>query len=191
MDWKSFIASMVGSLAWPVIVGALVYLLRDDLPELVRRIKNASLPGTKIEFNEALDKFRNEREVAAIEKPAPAAEVPIDPVRVELAERFPEAAVMEAFKSVEALLLEARTILDLAPRSNLLTVVRKLVERKVLDSEGEVLFRSLQTARNAAAHGGGQNARISPGEALDFVEQARFFQGILIGVLDKLHGQKR
>jgi hypothetical protein len=186
MDWRSFIASLVGSLAWPVIVGALVYLLRDDLPALIRRIKNASLAGTKIEFSDALDKLRQEREVSAVENSARDVGVEIEPRRLELAQRFPEAAVMESYKSVEALLLEARGLLDLPPRSNLLTVVRRLVERGDLDGETEVLFRTLQVARNAAAHAGNQGTRISPGEAVDFMEQASFFQGLLTTSLTKL-----
>jgi len=186
MDWKSFIASIVRSLAWPAIIGVFLYLLRDDLPALIRRIKNASVAGAKFEFNEALDKFRQEREVTAIEKSSPVAKVQIEPASLDLAEKFPEAAVIRSFQSVEALLLEARNLLDLAPRSNLLTVVRKLVERGGLDSEAEVLFRNLQVARNAAAHAGSQSTRISPGEALDFMEQARFFEGLVVVALTKL-----
>lgn len=189
MDWKSFVASIAGSLAWPTIVGALIYLLRDDLPALIRRIKNASLAGTKVEFNDALDKLRQEREVASVENPSPNVQVEIGPHRLELAERFPEAAVIESYKSVEALLLEARSLLDLPPRSNLLTVVRRLVEKGDLDGETEVLFRTLQVARNAAAHAGNQGTRISPGEAIDFMEQASFFQGLLMTSLNKLRSR--
>lgn len=186
MDWKTFIANLVGSLSWPIVVGVLVYLLRHELPALIRRMKNASLAGAKFEFDEALDRLRQEREVSAVEKTAPSIEIELEPRRLELAERFPEAAVMQSYKSVEGLLLEARALMDLPPRSNLLTVVRRLVERGILDAEVETLFRSFQTARNAAAHAGGQSTRISPGEALEFMEQARFLHGIVVTALNRL-----
>lgn len=184
MDWRTFIASVVGSLAWPLVICALLYLLRDDLPALVRRIKNASVAGTKFEFDEALDKLRKETEVAAVEKPREAIDAKqIDNRSLDLAERFPEVAIMESFKVIEEMLLEVRQRLDLPPRSNLHTIVRKLVERNFLDGETETLFRVLQNARNAAVHAG---TRIQPGEAIDFMSQARFFQSVLREVLSKI-----
>src|SRR5262245_63016951 len=43
MDWKRFVASLVSSLAWPVVAVAFLYLLRDQLPDLLKRLKGVSV----------------------------------------------------------------------------------------------------------------------------------------------------
>ena len=183
MDWKAFIAAVVGALAWPVVVGILLFVLREELPNLIRRIKGATVAGTKVEFDEALDKLREETEVVAVERPLKADDTVFDERILALAESFPEAAVMEAFKSVESMLLGARQVFQFPPRSNLQTIVKKLVETKDISPEAEVLFHNLQRARNAAVHAQ-SGSRISPGEALDYMKQARFLQDLLSPVLD-------
>jgi hypothetical protein len=45
MDWKQFFASMVGSLAWPVVVVALLVLLRKHLASMAERLEELTLPG--------------------------------------------------------------------------------------------------------------------------------------------------
>ena len=47
MDWKTFIASIVGSISWPLVVGFAIYLLRNETAALLRRMKGAKIAGTE------------------------------------------------------------------------------------------------------------------------------------------------
>jgi hypothetical protein len=186
MDWKAFIASIVGSIAWPIVVITMLIILRKHLGGLAERVEEITLPGgAKAKFLKALEEVRAERELVASDNGLGSRTIlPSDP-RLELANRFPEAAVMEAYKEVEAVIIELRKRIDLPTRTNLRSVVRGLVEKGLLDPEVQPLFESFQQARNASAHAGNAN-RITPGEALEYMTQARFLKSLFDGALRRL-----
>jgi len=189
MGWKAFIASIIGSLAWPGIVAVLLIVLRKHLNSLAERIEEITLPGgTKAKFLRALAEGRVEKELVGVDNPT--LDLDTSDPRLELADRFPEAAVMEAYKEVEAVLLELRKCIDLPPRTNLRNVVRALVERQLVDPESQPLFESFQRARNASAHAGNEN-RITPGEALEYMAQARFLKALFDEALKRLQSKGR
>ena len=184
MDWKAFVASVFSSLAWPVVAIILLIFLRKHLPGLAERLEEVTLPGgAKAKFDRALEKGRTESELVAAERrPAVREHSAQDERRLELAKQFPEAAVMEAYKDVEALLLQLRSRLDLPPRTNLRSVVRRLVERGVLTPDVQPLFDSFQQARNASAHAGDVNG-ITPGEAIEYMAQAELLATVFEDIL--------
>jgi hypothetical protein len=53
MDWKTFVANVIGSVAWPLVIATAIYMLREETAALLRRIKAAKIAGTEIQFNEA------------------------------------------------------------------------------------------------------------------------------------------
>jgi hypothetical protein len=64
MDWKTFFANVIGSLAWPILVGVVIYLLRDEMAALLRRMKGAKIAGTELAFDEALEKAQEGAEMS-------------------------------------------------------------------------------------------------------------------------------
>jgi membrane protein DedA with SNARE-associated domain len=48
MDWKTFFANVIGSLAWPILVGVVIYLLRDEMAALLRRMKGAKIAALNL-----------------------------------------------------------------------------------------------------------------------------------------------
>jgi hypothetical protein len=52
MDWLSFISNLVGSLAWPLALVAVVWLLRGELRGLVRRMEKARYKGAELTFTQ-------------------------------------------------------------------------------------------------------------------------------------------
>lgn len=187
MDWKAFIASITGSLAWPVVVTVLLVLLRNELGGMADRLAKITLPGgAKATFVKALNEVRVEEELVAAESRPIDRPISIpDERRLELANRFPEAAVMEAYKRVEAVLLASRSRLNLPPRTNLRNVVRELSERAALAKQILPLFESFQQARNASAHAG-DASRITPGEAIEYMAQADFLEVLFQRELNRL-----
>jgi hypothetical protein len=187
MDWKSFIANVIGSLAWPVVAGVTIYVLRSELAALLRRIRGAKIAGTEVEFDEALEKAQEGAEIVASEHPE--AHQPIyflDERKLELANKFPAAAIMGAYKEVEEILLKLRERLDLPARTNLRSIVRRLVENELVDAEVDPFFKNFQQARNAAVHATDKDSHITPGRAIEYLGQARLLASIFTDALQRL-----
>jgi len=59
MDWKQFIASIVGSLAWPLVLLIFLWVIRSRIGGLLSRMIELHLPGgAKAIFAQQLDKGR-------------------------------------------------------------------------------------------------------------------------------------
>jgi hypothetical protein len=53
MDWLQFIASIIGSLAWPSVIIALLFILRRQIVSLVVRMEELAFAGVKMKFARA------------------------------------------------------------------------------------------------------------------------------------------
>src|SRR5687768_3735008 len=105
MGWKAFVASIVGSLAWPSVVTLLLFLLRGQIASLAQRLEELTLPGgAKAKFRGQLDLARQQAEETGLES-GPAVPLTADDPYVDLANRYPAAAVLQSFKEVEAAIL--------------------------------------------------------------------------------------
>lgn len=180
MNWLQFIASIVSSLAWPTVVALLLILLRGQLSGLAERLEELTLPGgAKAKFEKQLAKA-----VSTSEQIERSPDIPlIQPSQpndssLQLAKNFPEAAVLEAFKEVESLLIEIRRLLPDGPVRSLNVVVQRLLDMNYIDENAYELFQNLREARNAAAHARTANG-LAPGEALEYQYRAAIMKEIL------------
>lgn len=189
MDWLTFFATVIGHLAWPAVVAVLLYLVRRQIGGLAERVEEITLPGGgRAKFLKALEVGREQAEAVAASKSTSVKQIaPPDRSSLELANEFPEAAVLEAYRDVEKYLLEARQKMKLPPRTNTSGILRELLNRNLIDAEAATLFHSLRSARNAAAHGSNSD-RITPGEAADYLQQASYLRGYLRTVVAHLPG---
>lgn len=168
MDWLQFFASIVSSLAWPALVAVLLLLLKGQLAGLAERLEELTLPGgAKAKFERGLAKAISTSE--QIERsPGIQETAPPQPENayLQLAKSFPEAAVLESFKEVEALLIKIRSLLPDGSARSLNIVIQRLLDMNYIDENAYELFQNLRDARNAAAHARTVNG-ITPGEALE------------------------
>jgi uncharacterized protein YutE (UPF0331/DUF86 family) len=177
MDWKQFFASVISSIAWPSVVGVLLWFLRDQLISMAGRLEELTLPGgTKAKFERKLDEGR----VIVEEKTSSDEEsLPLPDARTQtLAEVAPDAAITVAYRALEKQLLELRSIIGMSARSNIPQIVKYLVSHGMIDEKDGQLFDTLREARHAIVHGSG-NVGVSKEDALDFTRQAEFFSRVL------------
>lgn len=111
MDILAFVASVIGSLAWPVTVLIALFLLRKQLIELIPGIRRLKYKDFEVDFGKELQKI--EEKVRTIEAPPPTkmqlpADVqpePLPKTQDELRERLaalsPNAAILESWRNVE------------------------------------------------------------------------------------------
>lgn len=191
MDWLQFSANIIGSLAWPMVVVVLLFVLRTRIGNLADRLQELSLPGgTKATFQKAMGEAKERSQqvdpnIQEAQLQRPLAEVQ-DPF-VELANKFPEAAIMQCFRELERKLIEFRNYLTLPTKArDPASIIAELRYMGYIDDNTKRLFEELRLARNTAAHAAGPN-RLSPGDALEF--RAQTFT--LLDVLEKVPAKMR
>jgi hypothetical protein len=201
MDWLSFIASLAKSLAWPTAVLLLVLLLRRQVgPALARLLDRATRlkapGGIEFEFGRELGKAREKNEALEIEaarsaspqrsltKPAVSPAEPDDHY-IALAKLSPEAAILDAFKQVERVLVENQHMLDAnyqgptgGRHATLDQLVHELSAFQAVSGEVVDQFQRVRRLRNLAAHTTGATD-LSVAAALEYQELCRVLANAL------------
>jgi hypothetical protein len=183
MDWNQALSGVATSFAWPMVVIAFILIARQPIIGLVARLEELTLPGgARAKFRQQLEDVRGKTEelVLATKTTPLRTNLPnVSSTDLELTNHFPEAAVLKSFQTIEQEILENRDlILDVDEPTSLSIVVRRLRELGYVEQRIYELFLSLQTARNEAVHGTVQR-RITPGEALEYGQQAGFLVALL------------
>lgn len=174
---------------------ALLILLRRQLTNLATRLIKVSFPGgIEASFGEALEEARKKTEQILIESAPERKKSTVEQVveasrAFDLAQHFPEAAVLEAFKEAEDMILRIREYLpEVRDAKSLNVYIQELGRRELIDANTVRLFDFLRNLRNIAAHGGGGN-RITPGEAVEYQAQCEVLVDKLDMALDTLRYQ--
>lgn len=111
MDLLTFIAAIVGSLAWPVSLLVAVFMMRKPLTELIPEIRRLKYKDLEVDFGKELEKI--EAVMDTVERlPKSKGELPVEiepeplpKTRNELIEKLatlsPIAAILESWRNVE------------------------------------------------------------------------------------------
>jgi hypothetical protein len=159
VDWLTFFASVVGSLAWPGAVVAIVLVLRRSLNKLLPGLNRLKYKDLELEFGKQLAQAKVEIEAAPEVQQLPERQR-LDAARdatyfSALAEISPRAAVLEAWLPFEVALSRVVEKLGLMDRGRPLQMPRlidALVARGVLTpDEGRAISR-LRAIRNEVVH---------------------------------------
>jgi hypothetical protein len=186
VDWLAFIASLIGSLAWPALVLVLVLLFRHELrPLLARPIHRAKAGPVEVEWEERVEEAR----VELARSPEAAEQPPTDAnayLRTGPLDREPRGAILAAFAGIEQAL--RRTLeeahVDIRPprRQGMSQLVDQAEGAQVISEQTAHAIRGLIVLRNLAAHGVGEE--IDAAKSEEFVALAN-------GVLYALEAARR
>jgi hypothetical protein len=187
MSYLQFVASVVGSLAWPVAGVAIVIIFQDELRLILTGVKKFGAAGVNFEIADQVRLVLKAGEAVELEqKDEPREVTALDPELINLAQTFPEAAVLQSFKELEAVLLRIRQRLpDDKPHRNLNEVLKALADDNQISQSAISLFQSLRQARNTAGHGK-SGEKLTQGEAVELINQMKNLQDLLETVLNNL-----
>ena len=166
-----FVASLVESLAWPVVVGYCVYILRSPAGKLLDRVSKLKYGELEAEFQERLNKIKPIQDGDT--KRITQDEKNITLVTLEdLSEVSPRAAVLEAWIIVEkatSAFCEANGL----PTNLSYQSLFRLAKEKDLDIEAfQAAYQELRFLRNKAVHA--SDSDITPATAKQYVSTANF-----------------
>lgn len=150
MDWLQFLASIVGSLAWPLAAVLCVLLLRQELLRVLQRLKRVKYGDAEAEFGEKLEEV--EEEIA--ELPTPASLPAKAQLKLKELERFSyNSAVFVSWLEVESAILNlARSAKLLQPNMSASRAAELLLKNNLIDHATYHAIRDLQVLRNIAVH---------------------------------------
>jgi hypothetical protein len=200
MDWLSFIAAVIGSLAWPAVVLGIFIALRKPLRDLIPLLVRLRYKDLELDFARELRKVESEaREALPIPAPTPKAlpnPEPRDAIQLlaqaeSLSSEFPEAAVAVGWSAVESELMAAVMRLAVSPDYPPDNSARK--NAHLLASSGAISEKTLsvlermRNLRNLAVHGSSRH--IGPGPVSP--DEAREFIALASGIVQELRKARR
>ena len=156
MDFLTFIANLVGSLAWPVASVFILITFKDEVVKAIPFIKRLKAGPVEAEFDREMRQLEEttppERKVAAQSN----ASIASKGLLLELAELHPRSAILESWVRLEA---AARAALpsdtSKAAGGGYVPAARlseELVKSKKIDQSDVTLYHELRRLRNDAAH---------------------------------------
>jgi hypothetical protein len=196
MDGFQFIASIVGSLAWPTVVVIVLWLNRHRIANLPGWLEEMTLPGgTKLTFRKENAKATLTAD-RVIELKAPSLETGKpqlgEPRTIEeeldrLVMERPDLAVLDSFRDIEGTLGQIRSHMVGFPgkEPTAQRVLPELLRGGIIDEDVISLYESLRSARNAVAHGRSAGSP-SVEEARLFVRNAQILNSRLRTALETL-----
>jgi len=98
MDIYIFIATIIGSLAWPIASVIIVIILKKPISKLLQSIKKLKYKDAEFDFG---------KEIVKISEGKEPLNTPLSYKSAELAELSPKGAVLEAWLSLEQTMIDA------------------------------------------------------------------------------------
>lgn len=180
MSHLSFIASLVASLSWPVVVIVAIVLFRKSLSELILRVRSYKGMGQELEFGERLAVAEESAKLALESVPESVEskeqesleELETGPrLLIREAESNPSYAVIRAWEELESVLANLAGVVlprRIARRGGTARLLADLeTSDTFLTKQYYDAVREHRDLRNRVAHG--QN-KPSPGEAIAYVQ---------------------
>ncbi|MCV6639151.1 hypothetical protein [Candidatus Albibeggiatoa sp. nov. NOAA] len=172
MDWKTFIATVIESLAWPSVVVIIVLGFRDKLETLVPRLTRFKSGYIEAEFSERINQLASENEECLL--PAESLGINDDfPADLKdslddlliLANVSPRSAIIEAFLIAESAV--AKIVSVHFPTDSLHSIktpaqAKLLLQHGIFTESQFHQFNELRILRNKAAHAEEFQAREVP-----------------------------
>jgi hypothetical protein len=178
MDASTFIIELSKSVAWPISIFFVALLLKKPITQilpLLKRLKIGAFEGELRDNLRAADEksetlpLKQERGARAKQKDGAS---PLLAGLVELAEKSPTAAMLEAWRNVEYELyaLSSRFLPEKKGLSSLASI-QELAAAKKINEDAKSLLLSLKVVRNEVAHPPGK-IEISEQQAATFIQSA-------------------
>lgn len=164
MDWLAFLASIVGSLAWPVAVVVIALIFREPILKLLPDVSELEYGKFKVKFEKELAEIKEQAELTAL-PPAPPRPAFPEPKEsganaadreaadfVHLALASPRAAIIESWLAVERELTRLMQSAGITTRAGAVGKPSTLEQRGIISADLARLIDRLWSLRNEAVH---------------------------------------
>lgn len=179
-----FISNIISSLAWPISILIIVWILKDHLINTISSIKNLKYKDVELSFSNELSKIEDKYS----NNESHAAKNSTDEDVKTVAEISPSVSVLFAWTFLEKSLVACRENLSLdnklldhekSPNYS----IRYLKENNYIDEETYLLIQQLRHMRNIAAH------QYKPDTNISFIDAIKYYDLVqqVIAKLEKIN----
>lgn len=166
MDWREFIASVIGHLAWPIVVVIAIFVLKEPLARLIGSTQKIKHKGTDIIFERQAEVVRDAL------KPVPS---DIETRGEEGESPYSSATrmgrLLQAWAKVEkALAIKFEVVTKKNPPRQSFRLLAEAVKNDIITPQQLRALEALRTLRNIAAHS--TEADISENQLVEFEQLA-------------------
>ncbi len=171
-NWENVIVSGMEHLAWPIVALIIVFLFKSEFAELIARLKNVKGKGFSAEFAE-LEKSSEKISKDIQEYKAYGSEDIFAIARIK-----PTAAVVEAWKEVEAAMIRIITGSKFDTKQGRrqisgYQILKTLEKEKIINTYEVSVLHELREIRNRAAHSVDRD--VTAEQAEQYVDMALMF----------------
>lgn len=160
MDWKTFFADIISTIAWPVVVMFIIWQLKDKVADLLPRLKKFKYKDTELEFIETIEKLSEEIEetsesIEEVNHNVSEEIVKSKHMLYTLANVSSRSAIIEAYRLLEVEAIKA--VEKTYPKASEGLIrnpiqLLKMLKSKILNDVQCFQFRELKMLRNSAVH---------------------------------------
>jgi hypothetical protein len=156
LNLYAFVASLVSSLAWPVLVGIILLLLvrrSENLADLIQTVRKYVKTVKVGSIELTLQDARQDAEAIAVERGEPlATEVPANDKLMQLAQLDPALAVVDIWKELEAEIIKLIQHNGMMRFTSPVHFMKALADQKKITKSELMLYNHLRKIRNEAVH---------------------------------------
>ncbi len=160
MDWLTFLSSLIASLAWPVSILVLFYIIRKELPTITARIKKFKYKDFELEFGQSVREVEidTEESIPEVQEAVSISGETPDQVfdRLNSMAKFaPASAIVASWLLVEVAaidLIRKKDISHFKTRPGPIGIRKFLRKGDFLDKKQIAIFEQLRDLRNKVIH---------------------------------------
>jgi hypothetical protein len=153
VDWLTFIAELVKSLAWPAAGIAAVLVFRRPLLDLIPALRRLRFKEFEIEFGRELLEAERRAILLGSSTTQGLLENEAAPQRLrQIASVSPSAAILEAWRDIEAAAVDVTSGRGVTVTGGMWELFLALKKEALLNSTEFALLNSLRQLRNKIAH---------------------------------------
>jgi hypothetical protein len=147
--WLDFTASIVHSVAWPLLILALALIFRPQILALLPKLREVSALGANLKFTEL------GKEVAADLVATPQSQAEVAPVLAQLPHPIHEriGRIVQTWNEIDVWLRSKISVGGLNPNPPISHVLNAGLQQGVLTPDQFKALRGLHAMRNLAVHG--------------------------------------
>ena len=155
MDWLTFIAEMLKILIWPIIVVAIILLLRRQITNLIPNLRHIKFKDFELEFAKDLQKVNQHIKQLSLPKYVDNEDLKYKAGELKnLAYNSTRGAILEMWLLIENQLQEIanKKLGDVPNKYSVRTLLELLFKEKIIPQGIYSIFKELRAIRNKTIH---------------------------------------
>lgn len=188
MTWKEFIAEIISSIAWPIVVLLCLALFKTELAKIVGRLAHFKYKDFEFDFDritqQAEELPKEREEISTAKSPG---NISLEDQIFGAVEHAPPAAILLAWSGLETVMAMAVARMAISPEpptSSAMHNINLLAKHGGLSNNHAGLLNHMRTLRNKVTHE--QNHRL-----LITQEQASKYANVAIKIIQHLESLKK